>query len=285
MTSLKKVKYIEPNDDLVVKIKNGTDVPIKKNEYYYTEDNIDVPIIKHNRILEIAECHGYNQGIKTELEFGCYNSPYNFCFIYRTFCTDEHGNEISELGEANPNNLESHISSGYPAIMANKRSQDRLLLRRMGLSGKVYSEVEYVEEKPKQQIFTNHQRDIHDTKPEILIQNNQEQLQINDLQNNVQNNQVPKMSISQSNIVTNHVQPVSVKNELDMTVEEARNLIVDFGDYEKNPMSLIDIMSKDKIYFDFLLKKYSVGSSSPLFMKKLKRGAQLLFADSLKNVS
>lgn len=139
--------FIEPLEDIELLI-NGTGgkpekVKLTKSEYYVLEKgNEKIPVIKHDALIRLADAHG-KKIEKTILEFGQYNAPDNFCFIHRAFGVLDNGVVVDEVGEANPANLDNNISAAYPAIMSNKRAQDRLLIRLLGLTGKAYSDVEF----------------------------------------------------------------------------------------------------------------------------------------------
>lgn len=117
-------------------------IVLAKDQYYLLErTGGSIPVIKHDALIRIADNHGIRID-KTVLEFGQFHSPDNFCFIHRA--SAKVGDVvIDEVGEANPSNLEGAISTAYPAIMSNKRAQDRLLIRLMGLQGQVYSDSEF----------------------------------------------------------------------------------------------------------------------------------------------
>jgi DNA polymerase/3'-5' exonuclease PolX len=103
--------------------------------------------------------------------------------------------------------------------MSNKRAQDRLLIRLMGLQGQVYSDVEFG---------------------------------------------------------TGESMSESSKEEIEMTAEEAKSLLVDYGSYRKSPVTLEELKEKAPEDFQWLLKTYRVGPRSSEKMKKLHYGARVL---------
>ncbi len=118
-------------------------VKLGKEDYYYlSRDKEKIPVIKHDALIRLADVNGIKID-RTFLEFGVFHSPNNFCFVHRAVGTLADGTVVDEVGEANPQNLNTVIGGAYPAIMSNKRAQDRLLIRLMGLQGKVYSDVEF----------------------------------------------------------------------------------------------------------------------------------------------
>jgi len=102
--------------------------------------------------------------------------------------------------------------------MSNKRAQDRLLIRLMGLQGQVYSDVEFGGE-------TTAEADT---------------------------------------------------NEDEITVEEAKALIVDYGRFKNSPVTLAELKEKYPNDFDWLCNVYKVNSRSSQKMSKLHKAAKLL---------
>ena len=136
-------EFIEATKPLELTITVGgkkKQIKLEKEDYYYlSREKEKIPVIKHDALIRLADANGIKVD-KTFLEFGVFHSPNNFCFIHRAVGTLADGTVIDEVGEANPSNLDSGISKMYPGIMSNKRAQDRLLIRLMGLQGKVYSD-------------------------------------------------------------------------------------------------------------------------------------------------
>ncbi len=216
-------KFLEATNSLDLTIEvNGKKkkVKLEKDQYYYLERSKDsnVPVIKHDALIRIADKNGIRID-KTFLEFGQFHNPNNFCFIHRAIKKLEDGTIIDEVGEANPKNLDNAIGGAYPAIMSNKRAQDRLLIRLMGLQGQVYSDVEFG---------------------------------------------------------TGESMSESSKEEIEMTAEEAKSLLVDYGSYRKSPVTLEELKEKAPEDFQWLLKTYRVGPRSSEKMKKLHYGARVL---------
>jgi len=140
-------RFVEPDKklDLVIEVKGEKKkITLEKDQYYFLkrEKGKDVPVIKHDALIRIADRNDLKID-KTILEFGQFHSPNNFCFVHRAITKLEDGTIIDEVGEANPKNLDTAIGGAYPAIMSNKRAQDRLLIRLMGLQGQVYSDTEF----------------------------------------------------------------------------------------------------------------------------------------------
>lgn len=137
-------KFSAANKELELKIKDlegkGRKVVLQADDYFLL--NNKTPVIKHDSLIRLSEDNGLYID-KTELEFGSFKSPDNFCFIHRAYKTLSNGAIVDEVGEANPNNLDPGIGGNYPAIMSNKRAQDRLLIRLLGLQGQVYSDAEF----------------------------------------------------------------------------------------------------------------------------------------------
>lgn len=134
----------KPTDVLTLNILdlegNKKEVTLNKEEYFLL--NGVTPVLKHDSLIKLSESNGIYID-KTVLEFGAFNDKDNFCFIHRAYKKLKNGSVIDEVGEANPNNLDPGIGGNYPAIMSNKRAQDRLLIRIMGLQGQVYSDAEF----------------------------------------------------------------------------------------------------------------------------------------------
>jgi len=191
-------------------------VKLGKEDYYYlSRDKEKIPVIKHDALIRLADANGIKVD-KTFLEFGVFHSPNNFCFIHRAVGTLADGTVIDEVGEANPSNLDSGISKMYPGIMSNKRAQDRLLIRLMGLQGKVYSDVEFGS--------------------------------------------------------------IESGEEIKMTIDKAKSLIVDYGSYKKSPVTLGELKEKAPQDFEWLLNTYTVTTKSSEKMKRLHYGAKILAA-------
>lgn len=200
----------EPQQKKLI-LRNGVEICLIPEQYFVTKNQQgQLLVLKHNVLVEIAEQHNYRV-VKTVLEFGVYNNPKNFCFIYRAFGTIE-GNMMDEVGEANPKNLV--VGSDYPAIMANKRAQDRLLIRLLGLQGQVYSDSE-INNDCKSQTET-------------------------------------------------------------LTTESALELMVDYGNYKKSPVTLGELKETNPKDFDWICNAYKIGKNSSSKMVKLHRAAQLL---------
>ena len=215
-------KFVEATDSLKLSIEiegEKKEITLEKEEYYLLERSKDnyIPVIKHDALVRIAEANGVKID-QTFLEFGQFHNPNNFCFIHRAIKKLEDGSIIDEVGEANPKNLDTAIGGAYPAIMSNKRAQDRLLIRLMGLQGQVYSDVEF------SSVSTADKED------EII----------------------------------------------EIPVEEAKELIVDYGAFRKAPITLIELMEKFPKDFDWLLNNYRIGPKSSEKMKLLHFGARTL---------
>jgi len=198
-------------------------VKLGKEDYYYlSREKEKIPVIKHDALIRMADANGVKVD-KTFLEFGVFHSPNNFCFVHRAVGTLADGTVVDEVGEANPQNLNTVIGGAYPAIMSNKRAQDRLLIRLMGLQGKVYSDVE----------FGGNIYESDKTEKE---------------------------------------------EEIKMTIDEAKSLIVDYGSYKKSPVTLGELKEKAPQDFEWLLNTYTVTAKSSEKMKRLHYGAKILAA-------
>lgn len=211
---------IKPTEELTLKITGNKKVKLVPDQYYLLDrgEGTIIPVVRHDALIKIAEENGFKVD-KTVLEFGVFHSPTNFCFVHRAYGTLKDGTVVDEVGEANPNNLDTDIASAYPAIMSNKRAQDRLLIRLMGLQGQVYSEVEFSGETA------------------TTAENN---------------------------------------NEEELTIEEAKALVVDYGRFKNNPVTLAELKEKYPSDFDWLCNTYKVNSKSSQKMSKLHKAAKLL---------
>jgi len=197
-------------------------VKLGKEDYYYlSRDKEKIPVIKHDALIRLADVNGIKID-RTFLEFGVFHSPNNFCFVHRAVGTLADGTVVDEVGEANPQNLNTVIGGAYPAIMSNKRAQDRLLIRLMGLQGKVYSDVEFGS-----------------------IESGKEEKK---------------------------------EEEIKMTIDKAKSLIVDYGSYKKSPVTLGELKEKAPQDFEWLLNTYTVTTKSSEKMKRLHYGAKILAA-------
>ena len=123
----------------------GTDETIRAGEYYFTDDGRIV--LKHDRLVSLAEAHGAKTD-RTVMEYGVWNSASNFYFVHRSFGTLPDGTEVTEVGDACPANLGSAIAKSIPAVMSDKRSKDKLLIRLLGLRGTVWSDSEFGPKRP-----------------------------------------------------------------------------------------------------------------------------------------
>lgn len=211
--------FIKPTEEFTLKIAGSKkEVKLTPEQYYLLDrgGETPVPVIRHDALIRIAEEHGFKVD-KTELEFGVFHSPTNFCFVHRAYGTMKDGTVVDEVGEANPNNLETTIGSSYPAIMSNKRAQDRLLIRLMGLQGQIYSDVEF------------------------------------------------------GGVVTE-----STSDEQEITKEEAEKLMVEFGRFRNNPVSLKELQEKYPDDFNWLCYVYKPSPKSSTQMAKLHKAARLL---------
>lgn len=136
-------RIINPTEKLTLKVPGDKKILLNQDQYYILERRGEqVPVIKHDSLIAVADQNGYKID-KTVLEFGIFHNSKNFCFVHRAFGSIKEGMTVEEVGEANPANLETAVSAMYPAIMSNKRAQDRLLIRMMGLQGQVYSDSEF----------------------------------------------------------------------------------------------------------------------------------------------
>jgi len=218
-------EFIEATKPLELTITVGgkkKQIKLEKEDYYYlSREKEKIPVIKHDALIRLADANGIKVD-KTFLEFGVFHSPVNFCFIHRAVGTLADGTVIDEVGEANPSNLEEGISKMYPGIMSNKRAQDRLLIRLMGLQGKVYSDVEFGS-----------------------IESGKEEKK---------------------------------EEEIKMTIDEAKSLIVDYGSYKKSPVTLGELKEKAPQDFEWLVNTYTVTTKSSEKMKRLHYGAKILAA-------
>lgn len=210
--------FVTPTEELTLKIAGKKEIKLAPDQYYLLsrEGEATVPVIRHDTLVRIAEEHGFKVD-KTVLEYGIFHSPSNFCFVHRAYGTTKDGVVIDEVGEANPNNLDSEIGSVYPAIMSNKRAQDRLLIRLMGLQGQVYSDVE-------------------------LFSKNED----------------------------------AEEDQEELTIEEAKALIVDYGRFKNAPITLEELKEKHPESFNWLCNIYKVSSKSSPKMAKLHKAANLL---------
>ena len=217
-------KFMEATKPLELTVTVGgkkKQIKLEKDSYYYlSREKENIPVIKHDALIRIADTNGVKVE-KTFLEFGEFHSPENFCFVHRAVGTLDNGTVVDEVGEANPRNLDTVIGESYPAIMSNKRAQDRLLIRLMGLQGQVYSDVEF------------------------------------------------GSGISKSK---------RKEEEIKMTVEEAKALVVDYGGYRKSPITLGELKEKSPKDFDWLLNTYKITARSSEKMKMLHYGAKILKA-------
>lgn len=216
--------FVKPQEPLTLTLRDGKQITLSEKEYYLQEreGSDPVPVIKHDVLVSVAE----NAGVYVDdivLEFGEFHSPTNFCFIHRAYGY-LNGIKVSEVGEANPNNLDSHIGSMYPAIMSNKRASDRLLIRLLGLQGQIYSDVEFSD------------REMTTTKK------------------------------------------AETEEPEEMSLEEAKGLIVDYGRYRTNPITLAELKEKYPNDFRWLCEGYKATEKSSPRMKKLQQGARLLAA-------
>ena len=120
---------------------------ISPNDYYFLQDS-GKAVLKHDTLILLSEKHKINVD-KTILEYGIYNNKDNFYFVHRSFGTTKEGIVVDEVGDASPINCSSNVAKGIPAIMSDKRSKDRLLIRLLGIKDRVYSDAEFENTKNK----------------------------------------------------------------------------------------------------------------------------------------
>lgn len=128
---------VEAQKDLELVIK-GKKVVVAKDDHYFTEEG--TPVVKHAPLKRIAKEFGVKVD-RVVVDFPPVLGVDGLYIAHRAFGTDENGNEVSAVGEANPLNLEG-LAAQYPVIMSNKRAEDRLLIVLLGLEGEIYSESE-----------------------------------------------------------------------------------------------------------------------------------------------
>jgi hypothetical protein len=239
-------KFVNPTEELVLTIEvegKKKKVKVATDKHYLLDRNgSSIPVLKHDALVNIADANGFKVE-KTILEFGAFNSPSNYCFIHRSYGVLANGVMVDEVGEANPNNLDTNIGSQYPAIMSNKRSQDRLLIRLMGLTGQIYSDVEFGGK--------------DDSNASSQKQSNAN---------------APAGNTTQ----TDNMQDL-VAN---MTLEEVKALIVDYGTFKKNPITLGELKETQPEAIEWLINGYKVNKNSSEKMKKLHEGAKRLVKES-----
>ena len=238
-------QFIEPTETLSLSLREGTgQVMLRTDEYYYLQRGEEfVPVIKHDALIRLAENNGFVID-KKELEYGIFNSPKNFCFVHRAFGTLPDGTKVDEVGEANPNNLDSGIGGAYPAIMSIKRAQDRLLIRLMGLQGQVYSDTEFSGNNVAKGKKNQNSKAKEETKastptnPEAKVEENGE--------------------------------------EEGISREQAENMLVTYGKYGKNPVRLAELKEKSPADFEWLAHTYKPNNRSKKHMLQLHQAAKLL---------
>lgn len=125
------------------------EVSLSPEEYYLNEKG--KAIVFHDALQNLGDrIGGVASKIETKMEYGVFQNPRNFCFVYRARA-EFNGFCFEEVGESNPANLLDNpdkrgwnIGLRYPAIMADKRARDRLLIRLLGLKGQIMSDIEFV---------------------------------------------------------------------------------------------------------------------------------------------
>lgn len=139
-------KFLSPTSPLPF-FACGIESTIKPAEYLLLdrEDGTPpVPVLRHDTLVREAEA----RNVKVEkciLEHACWVNGRNFHFAHRAMGKDSKGNPVDEVGEASPENLPGVIGKQYPYIMSDKRAKDRLLIRLLGVAGKIYADVEFGE--------------------------------------------------------------------------------------------------------------------------------------------
>jgi hypothetical protein len=227
-------------------------VTLTPEQYYLLKRNGTgtIPVIYHDVLIMLADNSGKSI-MKTELEFGQFNSPTNFCFVHRAYGELDNGTVVDEVGEANPNNLDRDVSASYPAIMSNKRAQDRLLIRLLGLTGQVYSDVEFATSRPKPESAQTAVEKKTDEEPAD------------------QKAAPPASAVEES-------QKDAGGSSSRMTMEEAEALMVQYGQFRNKPVTLKELKENHPDDFNWLLNVYKVTSRSSQMMATLKDGALVL---------
>ena len=118
----------------------GTSEIIQPSDYYLLQEDGKI-ILKHNKLVELSDKHKVKVD-KTILEYGIFNNNDNFYFTHRSYGTTSNGDVIDEVGDASPTNCNTSIAKSIPAVMSDKRSKDKLLIRLLGIRDKVYSDCE-----------------------------------------------------------------------------------------------------------------------------------------------
>jgi hypothetical protein len=238
-------------------------VTLTPDQYYLLKRNGTgiIPVIYHDALISLADSNGKSV-MKTELEFGQFNSPSNFCFVHRAYGKLDNGIQVDEVGEANPNNLDRNLSASYPAIMSNKRAQDRLLIRLLGLTGQVYSDVEFATAGPKPAASQPAEDNPAASEPAPK-------------QEETPAPPAPAENKKQETDSDGGKQE-ETSEDRKMTVEEAENLVVQYGQFRNKPISLKELKENYPDDFDWLLNVYKVTSRSSQMMATLKNGAVVL---------
>lgn len=263
------------------------EILLNEGDYFLYGQN---PIIKHDTLIKISEEEGYRID-KVVLEYGIFNSSNNFCFVHRAYGKDATGQFIDEVGEANPSNLDKDVSLQYPAIMSNKRAQDRLLIRMLGLQGQACSQDE-IHGQNGNDITPITEKKGRNTKNKLrnAINNIDENKKTNiikeekDIQEIVKEEKdIQEIGDKTSSINLNNFEDYKSKCSIeefktlniidDLTIEEANNIIVDFGKFRKEKPTMKQLKEEKPVDFKWLLKTYKVDVKSSEKMKKFKKAA------------
>lgn len=242
--------FNEATESMELEVKKGKTkkkITLAPEEIYIMQrKETQVPVIKHDALIRISEEVGAKID-KTELEFAQYQNPKSFVFVHRAFGTLADGTVVDEVGEANPNNLDTYIGRVYPALMSNKRAQDRLLIRLLGLTGQIYADVEFSSVKVNDQSENDAKNDHTETKAAP-----QEETK-----------ETPKKEKEET-------------EESSMTVSQAEKVVVDYGKYKSSPITMKEMKESNPKDFEWLLNQYKVTKRSSQKMVRLHEAAKTL---------